>query len=629
MYTKNNYIFFAKTIFCSFLTFLLSQDGLFAQTTEQNVSFTEVFKEFPRQEKNLRKWDAPVVADLDKDGYPDLLINDHGYGIQVCWNNKGKFAKPYDIIMGDLHGVSVGDINNDGQLEVIMSRGGGSGSNARNSKIYTVKGRKFIPLADFNPPLEMMRGRTVKFIDGDNDGDLDLLNFAFPDAEKKGKSENYIYKNNGEGILHLSSTLPAIKVDGQKTLVTDFNNDNILDIILYGHGNVIAYQGNGDLTYKDVTEKIFPFDISDVTGIAELDYDNDGDFDLYFTRGEDFKKGETFYDNKSQTMGFYTKRGEFQFDDLEVGDVLNLENFQSQWPNNDTYYIGEASYDYEFKGETHSGKDIQLVNSDALGFPDNANYKDKKGWYIGYVGNDSWRIAGYLFAPSTGIVHDVKKYKTSKHPEGLNDFLLENKNGRFKDATKQADIFFKEHSVAVKTADFDNNGFQDVLVIKRGNLIHQNEAIIYLNNGDAKFKKLEKHNVISTELGAIGMAVETIDYNLDGKVDIVIGNERGKWHLFKNEISASQKNNFITVKVGKSKSGKATTLGALVEVTSGKNKQIQRIGSTGAAYSLSHNNFAHFGLGNNTVAKVKVTWSNGETQSQTISALNSIIEIKN
>ena len=30
------------------------------------TTFKEVFKEFPRQEVNLRKWDAPVIADLDQ-----------------------------------------------------------------------------------------------------------------------------------------------------------------------------------------------------------------------------------------------------------------------------------------------------------------------------------------------------------------------------------------------------------------------------------------------------------------------------------------------------------------------------------------------------------------------------------
>lgn len=611
--TKNKFkSIFVTTILCCLITSILN-----SQTT-----FTEVFKEFPRQDKNLRKWDSPVVADLYKDGYVDLLINDHGLGIQVQWNNKGKFAKPYDIIMGDLHGISVGDFDNDGHLEVIMSRGGGSGSNARNSKIFKVKGRKFIPMADFTEPLALMRGRTVKFVDLDNDGDLDLLNFAFPDGAKKGASENYVYENNGNGEFILHATIPASKVNGQKVLNTDFNNDNIIDMIVYGYKNVIAYKGNGDLTFTNVTKKIFPFDIDEVSAIAEIDYDNDGDMDLFFTRGSEFKKGETFYNRETKDLGFFSKRGVLELDDFVSGEVLELENFQSQWPNNDTYFIGESSYDYQFEGETHSGKDIRLVMSDALGYPDNPDYKAKKGWYIGYVGNQKWRISGFLWAPVTGVIHNVKNYTESRHPKGKSDILLENKGSKFVDVSKKANISLKEHTMAVTVADYDNNGFKDLLVIRRGKLVYDNESILYLNNGNCTFKIAENHNIITKDVGGIGMAAESIDYNKDGKMDVVLGDERAKWHLFKNQ-STENKNKSITVEVRNSKKGNISPLGAFVSISSCGNSQVQRVGTSASQYSLSHNTFVHFGLGDcSKSVKVTVTYSNGEVLKKTVKTSN-------
>lgn len=613
-----------------FLVFFVFNTKVVAQTKSalNKGSFVEVYKEFPRTEKNLRKWDAPVVADLDQDGWQDLLINDHGLGIQVQWNNKGKFAKPFDIIMGDLHGVSIADFDQDGNLEVVISRGGGSGSNARNSKMFRVVGREFIPLPDFKEPFALMRGRTVRFIDGDNDGDLDLLNFAFPDASKKGASENYIYENNGEGELILHSTLPPIKANGQKTFVTDFNSDDILDILLYGHGRLRAFKSNGDLTYNEVTDKVFPFDIEETTSISEIDYDNDGDFDLFITRGTEFKSGQNFYNEETKDWGFFTTRGEFQFDDIETGDILNMENFQSQWPNNDTYYIGETGYDYTFEGETHSGKNIRLVNSDALGFPDNANYKEKRGWYIGYVGNRKWRIAGFLWAPSTGVVHGVKSYKPYNHPEGFGDILLENVKGKFKDASKKLGPVNIEHTMANTVADFNNDGLKDILIIRRGKLAFKNESILLLNKGNLGFKEVANHGVVSTELGAIGMAVEVIDYNQDGKVDVVIGNERGKWHLFKNELQEASTNNYITIEVGKSPKANISGLGAIVTVTTCSSKQIYRVGTTGAQYSQGFDNFVNFGLGQcNKPIKVNIKWSNGEELNKTIKNINTKILI--
>ena len=122
----------------------------FQDARGQSSPFVEAHQDFPKEEKNLRKWDAPVVADLDQDGYLDLLLNEHGFSIRVMWNNKGRFAPPHDIIMGDMHGISVGDYDLDGNLEIIISRGGGSGSNARNSKMFRVnRQREFIALARF------------------------------------------------------------------------------------------------------------------------------------------------------------------------------------------------------------------------------------------------------------------------------------------------------------------------------------------------------------------------------------------------------------------------------------------------------------------------------------------------
>ena len=621
---QNNHL---AVYFLGWFFFVALPQNVLSQELKTNDYFIEEFADFPRKEKNLRKWDAPVVADLVQDGYPDLILNDHGLGISICWNNNGKYAKPYDLTMGDLHGVTVGDLDFDGNLEMVVSRGGGSGSNARNSMVFKItKQREFIRLPELNSPLETMRGRTVKFFDGDNDGDLDLLNFAFPSNDKKGKSENYVYENDGKGQLVLASTLPPIKMDGQKTLLTDFNGDNISDIILFGHGSIKMYQGKGDLSFEDKTEQLIPNPIEEVTAIVELDYDNDGDFDLYLTRGKEFEIGETFYNKQTKTWGFFTKRGAFEFEDLDVGDVLTMSNFQSQWPYNDAYYIGETAYPYNFPGETHSGKDIRLVNSDALGFPDHLNVNG--GIHIGYVGNQKWRIAGNTHSSTTGVVNGVFNYTKYAHPEGLQDILLENKNGRYIDVTQKVGILSKEHAVGASVADFDNNGYQDILIIRRGELVYENDPILYLNQGNSKFEKLTNIGLSTSDLGSIGMAVADLDYNLDGKVDVVIGNERGKWHLFKNMVPNLEKNKYITVVVGNSSSGKVTGLGALVSIKGCMGEQIKRVGETGAAYSQSFNNQVHFGMGTcSNSAMLKVTWSKGETLERKISTFNTMIEI--
>ena len=589
-------------------------------------TFEEATADFPREEKNLRKWDAPVVADLDQDGYLDLLLNDHGFGLRVCWNNNGRFAYPYDIIMGDVHGVTVGDFDLDGLQEIFVSRGGGSGSNARNTKVFRVdRERNFTALPDFQEPLALMRGRTLKLLDGDHDGDLDLLNFAFPSREMKGRSENYIYANDGQGQLFWQDTLPPVSSqNAQKTLLTDCNGDGHVDLLLYGGGNISIYQGRGDLSFEEVTTSILPYPIAEVIGVVELDFDNDGDLDLFLSRGHEFESGENFFDAQTETWGFFTKRGPFQFDDLEVGDILEVENFQSQWPHKDIY-LGESAYAYEYPGETHSGRDLRLVNSDALGFPDQIT---EKGAYLGYVGNQKWRLAGDLWAPATGILHGVHSYPAYEHSQGPTDILLENRDGQFVDVTEEQQLLFAEHSMGVVAADLDNNGWEDILIVPRGELVRPIKAIIFLNQAGEGFKRLERHSVVTTELGAIGMAVETLDYDRDGRQDIVIGHERGKWHLFRNTLPLTEQAHFVEIAVGNASSGKATALGAMVYLEACGTRRQRRVGATGANYSLSANTLVHFGVGEcRGPVQVTIEWTNGEREEQQISSVDQRVVI--
>lgn len=610
---------------CLLLILLCAYLPAFSNAAEQQEGFENPGRDYALPTKNMRKWDAPVVADLDQDGWVDLVLNDHGYSIQILWNNKGKFSKPWDLVMGDLHGVTVGDYDQDGLLEMVVSRGGGSGSNARNSMIYRIgKDRKFERLPDFPEPLAMMRGRTVKFFDGDHDGDLDLLNFAFPDNEKKGASENYIYKNDGEGMLLLNSTLPPALKDGQKTLLTDYNKDGHVDLILYGHNAVRSFKGDGKLGYVETSEQAFPEKITKVTGIVEADIDNDGDFDLYLSRGDDFEHGDCFYCSESNVFGFFAKRSPFEFEDLLIGnsDLLQLENYQSPWPNKKIYQA-ETGYEYKFPGELDSGHDVTFIKSNVLGWPDTL---PNKGLYVGFIGNERWRIAGNAGSPLTAVIHDVHGNPPSTSTVGPKDLLLENRNGTYVDVTDRYGIADEEHTVQIATADFDNNGFADFLVIRRGNLVNANESFLYMNKGDGSFEKESAHGIISPELGAIGLGVEVLDYNKDGKVDVMLCNERGKWHLFKNGALAD--GNYVVVDLGSSSENKSTTLGALISVESGGQVQTKRSGACGAMYSRSMDRYVHFGLGSaENVKRIQVRLTDGTVLTTENPSVNSILSL--
>lgn len=75
----------------------------------------------PLENRSRRKWDNAVVADLDQDGHPDLLLTEHSLRAIIFWNNGGKFSEPVEVIQGDTHGLQGMD-NNPSRLTASLVR---------------------------------------------------------------------------------------------------------------------------------------------------------------------------------------------------------------------------------------------------------------------------------------------------------------------------------------------------------------------------------------------------------------------------------------------------------------------------------------------------------------------------
>lgn len=583
------------------------------------LSFNKV-TDFLSQEPNLRKWDAPVIADLDHDGYPDLLLNDHGFSVKVIWNDQGIFADPYDIIVGDMHGVSVGDFNRDGLLDIVIAKGGGSGANARNAIIFSVdRQRQFNKLPDFVDPLAYMRGRTVKWVDLNQDGYLDLINFAFPDKSKKGKSENYLYKNDQNANLSLANVLPPSYQDGQKVLLVDLNNDQNQDILMYGHNQVRGFINNGDFKFTAVSDELGLSGIKNVTSAVSLDIDNDGDQDLLLTRGEYFSSGDLFYNPSSQMVGAFHKRGKFQFPMMVSDGPLNMTNIQSQWPHKHVFK-GKHSELHTYPGETHSGRTLSLSSQDALGFPDVIS---DKGMYVGHQLDAGWLIQGDINPPFTAIIKNITDVKgmtidPDSHAQPKNDFhnvLLINDNGTWVDNTAEYFGIQDNNTYASAVGDVNNDGFTDVVLIDRGNLVTPPKVLIYHNIQGKKLLKADTDNNLKGELGSIGLGVDLVDYDQDGLLDILVGDDRGKWSLYKNTQQTPL--HYLKVQVKHSPLTHANPNFATVRLTGCGVIQTRIINANGAMYSTNGHNTAHFGIQNCLKShNVRVTWSDLSTVSR-------------
>lgn len=589
--------------------------------------FTEASDLIPFEQVFRRKWDNPLIADLDQDGHMDILITEHAHMASIFWNNGGKFSEPQIVIPGDTHGVTAGDFDQDGRMDLIFYNGGGGGNNPRFPVIFHVNRDRSIEKGGELNHLEPSRGRAAKLLDADNNGSLDLILTAFPLKEQK-KGANHLCRNDGQGGFEFVKHLPRAKWMGFKALITDFDSDTIADLIFYGGDNIVVSRGGGGekMNYTDVSKKVLGDlrDTSFASSIVEIDFDNDGDFDLFITRADHQFASKTYFDCDACRFAFFSRRQKIEYEDLKITGDLRVENLQMAYPHFDVF-TGETKKQLEFESDKHGGKTFTLKPEEAPGWPDDLS---AKGFYIGHLGDGMWRLGGETTSPTAAVIHNVESHPSTTEIQKMPALLLENREGTFVDVSAETGINLLEQTTSSAVGDFNNDGWTDLFVVRQGKPASPTEQILYLNQGGKFFMKVANHGLVSSELGSTGGGAEPIDYDEDGDLDLVFANERGRWRLFTNDGLLTVNNNHLTVKVGSSPTGKATALGAVLTVKADGQIFKRVVGATSAAFSRSANTHLHLGLGTITkIDKAIIRWTNGETSDIVIDTLNQSIKV--
>ncbi len=133
----------------------------------------------------------------------------------------------------------------------------------------------------------------VALFDFDNDGRLDVFftnGARIPGLRKDDpRFWNRLYRNQGDGTFRDVTESAGVRGEGYSmgAAAADFDNDGWTDLYVTGVNRNILYRNQGDGTFADVTEKAGVAGIGPTgkklwsVGAAWLDYDNDGDLDLF------------------------------------------------------------------------------------------------------------------------------------------------------------------------------------------------------------------------------------------------------------------------------------------------------------------------------------------------------------
>lgn len=265
-------------------------------------------------------------GDYNQDGCPDLYLTDSTENTLYLNNCDGTFAisplaGQVALSSSDNGGASFADYNNDGWLDLIVA------ANGTNTLFQNQSGTGFINVnVASGTANNSRRSETIVWGDYDSDGHLDIFVVNYNDVGTLA-SQDSLFHNNGDGsFTDVSGLLDPEKTQrsGFTARWLDYDNDGDLDLYVVNDkadGNPLWRndgEGCGGWCFIDVSVATGAVRPVDGMGIAAGDYDNDGDLDLYFSSS-----------NEAVLLQSQISQGNDQF--IEVTDIAGVNFNAISW----------------------------------------------------------------------------------------------------------------------------------------------------------------------------------------------------------------------------------------------------------------------------------------------------------
>lgn len=421
---------------------------------------------------DLNAGDPPVnpldvaLVDIDHDGDHDLVFAGGGEENAACLNDgTGSFACSDFGGSADNTGVALGDIDRDGDIDAVISRG-----TSDENLVCDNDGSGSFTCVDVSADTDDSLGVAVGDID--RDGWLDVV-FANDSVE------NQVCLNDGDGTFTCADVSAATD-DSTDVALGDFDGDGDLDAYFLVTGGTDQYcTGAGDGSFSGCANA----DSAGGTagGLTVADFDRDGDLDVVIAAN-----GGPNRRCANDGTGSFT-----------CGNT----------PGGGTNSTGVASHDFDRDG------DLDIVFSNA-GAANRVCIGDGLfGFNCADVSADTDDSAAVVVAPELpnldvvfGIADaDADNVQCRGGGDGVSwQCGVEGMDG-------------DEHNDrAVLIEDFDRDGLADV-VIARDSSVFNNQ--ICLNDGDGTFTCSAMGDPPDQSRGAVAG-----DFDADGDIDVVFAN---------------------------------------------------------------------------------------------------------
>ncbi len=466
------------------------------------------------------------------------------------------------------------------------------------------------PFIDVAPDLRMDKvdgGRGSAWGDYDNDGDLDIVAVGT-------YQPHALFRNNGDGTFTNVADAAGIADPrgGWGSLFADYDNDGDVDLYITrggwsGAAENTLYHNNGDGTFTDVTHAAGVADPQSSFCAAWADYDNDGYIDLYIADG-------VIGDGAANVLYRNNGDGTFTNTAAAAGVADTGNSLGTAWGDYDKDgYIdlhvvnyGQSNVLYRNNGDgtftdvtPTTGMNLPVTDAFVTFFLDVDNDADLD-IFISNSGSFQAFIAGQITGTAT---HDADRQVLYRN----------NGDGTFTDVTRESGLYHAYGAMGANFGDINSDGYLDIYLATGAPQMGRLERdALFRNNGDGTFT--DATTVLG--LGNIGKGhgVTFGDVDTDGDVDIYVpvgGAFIGdQWHnlFYRNNGTG---NNWLTLKLVGVKSNR-DGIGAKVTLHIGDDV-IYREVSGGCGFGSTNSLALEIGLGTHPkVDTLEIVWPSGQ-----------------